>query len=108
MGLEQYITSCNQTRAANAQEETAKNIENLAKSQIQMVQATFEVVQEQQTANKLQKESNELLKTQILQLYQQNKEQSEQLKKERLLNKIAWGITTLVAIAAILVPLFTK
>lgn len=95
----------NETRAANAQEDTARNLETLVNKQHQMVQATFDVVQEQQNANKLQKESNDLLKTQIILLAEQNKKQVKQLKKDRFWNIFAWIITTAVAIAAIVVPL---
>ena len=45
---------------------------------------------------------------QISILAEQNKEQAEQIKKDAIWNKIAWGITTIVALASIFIPLLVK
>ena len=106
--ISRQIAMNNQTRSANAQQETANNLVVLGEKLNQMSQATFGIIEEQQKANKLQEESNQLLKMQISILAEQNKEQAEQIKKDAIWNKIAWGITTIVALASIFIPLLVK
>lgn len=91
-----------------AEEESARQLREQTAKQTAMVKATFEVVQQQQQANELQKESNQLLKEQIDFLKEENKSQAKALKQERVWNVVAWAITSLIAIAAILVPILTK
>ena len=106
--INNHIAMSNQTRSANAQQETANRLGDLGQKLNQMSQATFGIIEEQQKANKLQEESNQLLKLQILTLTEQNKEQAKQIKKDAIWNKIAWGSTTVVALASIIIPLLVN
>lgn len=93
---------------ARAEQESAQQLRVQTAKQTEMVMATFEMVEQQRQANELQKESNQLLKNQIDSLQEENKSQEKALKRERIWSRIAWGITTLIAIAAIIVSIFTN
>jgi len=89
-----------------AEEESARQLKAQTSKQTEMVMATFEMVEQQRQANELQKESNQLLKEQIDYLKEENKLQAKALKRERVWNIVAWVITSLIAIASIIVPIF--
>lgn len=92
----------------HAEEESARQLKEQTAKQTEMVMATFEMVKHQQKANELQEESNQLLKEQIEYLKEENKLQAKALKRERIWNIVAWIITSLIAIAAIIVPVLVN
>ena len=51
------------------------------------------------------KEQNELLKQQLEFLQKQNEEQAKELKSNKIFQWISWGVTTLIAIASIVVAI---
>ena len=63
-------------------------------------QAQIELADELRKQNEIQKESNKLIREQIEFLKSVNKEQEKALKKEQKWSKIAWAITTAIAIAS--------
>lgn len=91
-----------------AEQESANQLKAQTSKQTEMVMATFEMVEQQRQANELQKESNQLLKEQIDYLKEENKLQAKALKRERAWNIVAWVFTSLIAIAAIIVPILVN
>lgn len=60
----------------------------------------LDIIEKQQEANHIQRESNVLMKQQIEFLQQVNLEQEKQLKKQRARSIIAWIITTIITLVA--------
>ena len=113
--VDQVLQNIRQREAADierqklrAEQESAHQLRQQTANQAEMVQATFEMVEKQQKANELQEESNKLLKEQIDYLKEKNELQEIALKRERKWNIVAWVITSLIAIASIIVPIFTS
>ena len=71
--------------------------------QVDMIKATFQMVEKQQVANELQETSNKLLKEQLVFLQKQNQDQAKELKRSHLFQWVSWIVTTLIAISAIIV-----
>ena len=89
----------------NAEVESARELQKQTVQQSDMIMATFQMVEKQQSANELQEKSNEILKEQLEFLQKQNADQAKELKRNRIFQWVSWGITTAVAIGAIIVPL---
>ena len=75
-------------------------------------QRLCEMIQQQIEANRLQEQSNQLLREQVLHLKQQaeelkieNQRKEEELKKERAFAKISYWITTGIAILAVVISI---
>jgi len=65
-------------------------------------QAQIELADELRKQNKIQKESNELMKQQIEFLQSVNAKQELELKKQRKWSVVAWVITTGIAMVSII------
>ena len=73
----------------------------LAEEQRQQNRILLELVNKQQEANNIQKQSNVLMQQQIEFLQETNKAQEKALKREKVWSIIAWVITTLIALASV-------
>lgn len=89
----------------NAEHKSAEELAKQTSQMSSMVKATFDMVQEQQKSNTLQEESNQTLKQQLEFLQKQNEEQAKELKSNKVFQWISWGVTTFVAIGAVVVSI---
>ena len=89
----------------NAETESARELQKQTLQQSDMIRATFQMVEKQQSANELQEKSNEILNQQLDFLQKQNEDQAKELKRSRIFQLVSWGITTAVAISSILVQI---
>ena len=86
-----------------AEKASVRQLQQQTLQQSNMINATFQMLEEQQTANKLQEQNNKILEQQLVFLQKQNEEQFKELKRTRIFQWVSWGVTTLIAISAIIV-----
>ena len=70
-------------------------------------QAVFELIYQQQEANQIQRQSNELMQKQIEFLRETNAANEKALKTQKTWSFISWVITTLIAVAAVIAQFLT-
>lgn len=104
MADRRHIEAMNLERQkVNAGNESARQLKQQTLQQVDMIKATFQMVEKQQDANELQETSNKLLKEQLVFLQKQNQDQAKELKRSHLFQWVSWIVTTLIAISAIIV-----